>query len=167
MVLRMHKVQDMRRPVHFQRRGHEELSQVRTQHFYSTKILLMKSLRPRSVGIIPVKVVENLFPTEDTLLGKTGSLPLKEKPEDIDLFNESIRENKEQLSAVFHILNGTSFPVPYIVFGPPGTGKTVTVVEAIKQVWNEMPRSRIVVAAPSNTAADLLVTISKSVVGYL
>ena len=51
---------------------------------------------------------------------------------------------------------GTSYPRPYVLFGPPGTGKTSTVVEAIKQVWRTNEASRILVAAPSNTAADLL-----------
>ena len=40
----------------------------------------------------------------------------------------------EQMTAVREIVNGGLEGVPYIVFGPPGTGKTVTVVEAIKQV---------------------------------
>ena len=38
------------------------------------------------------------------------------------------------MTAVREIVNGGVEGVPYIVFGPPGTGKTVTVVEAIKQV---------------------------------
>ena len=49
-------------------------------------------------------------------------------------FDKKIDENAEQRQAVKNILEGTSKPYPYLVFGPPGTGKTVTVVEAIKQV---------------------------------
>ena len=42
--------------------------------------------------------------------------------------------NSEQEQAVQKIVSGSSRPAPYLVFGPPGTGKTVTLVEAIKQV---------------------------------
>jgi superfamily I DNA and/or RNA helicase len=42
-----------------------------------------------------------------------------------------------------------------IVHGPPGTGKTTTLVQAIKAL-REGERQRILVVAPSNTAVDLL-----------
>ena len=50
------------------------------------------------------------------------------------LHDQKLSKNNEQLQAVHHIVSGVSTPAPYLVFGPPGTGKTVTIVEAAKQV---------------------------------
>ena len=44
-----------------------------------------------------------------------------------------------------------------------GTGKTVTVVEAILQIYRNVRGSRVVACAPSNSAADLLVCICHGV----
>jgi len=38
----------------------------------------------------------------------------------------------------------------------PGTGKTVTIVEAIKQILRRNPSARVLACAPSNSAADVL-----------
>ncbi|XP_052219999.1 putative helicase mov-10-B.1 isoform X12 [Dreissena polymorpha] len=64
--------------------------------------------------------------------------------------------NPEQQTAVRKIVQGSSRPAPYIIFGPPGTGKTVTVTEAIKQVYSGYQDSRILVCCPENSAADTL-----------
>ncbi len=50
------------------------------------------------------------------------------------LFDRKLASNDEQIRAIQHIVKGSSRPAPYLIFGPPGTGKTVTMVEAIKQV---------------------------------
>ncbi|NWS21015.1 SDE3 helicase, partial [Pachyramphus minor] len=71
-------------------------------------------------------------------------------------FDRKLQANKEQCRAVTQIVTGMSRPAPYLIFGPPGTGKTVTVVEAIKQVWTCFKDARILACAPSNSAADLL-----------
>ncbi|NXM45339.1 SDE3 helicase, partial [Gymnorhina tibicen] len=71
-------------------------------------------------------------------------------------FNRKLETNEEQCRAVTHIVTGMSRPAPYLIFGPPGTGKTVTMVEAIKQVWTCFKDARILACAPSNSATDLL-----------
>ncbi|XP_074706072.1 helicase MOV-10 isoform X3 [Strix aluco] len=71
-------------------------------------------------------------------------------------FDRKLQANEEQCRAVTHIVTGMSRPAPYLIFGPPGTGKTVTLVEAIKQVWTCFKDTRILACAPSNSATDLL-----------
>jgi len=48
------------------------------------------------------------------------------------------------------------FSVVRTPFSSPGTGKTVTIVEAIQQVLQANPQARILACAPSNSAADLI-----------
>lgn len=46
-------------------------------------------------------------------------------------------------------------PLPLLLWGPPGTGKTTTVVAAILEVIQNLA-ARVLVTAPSNAAADVL-----------
>ncbi|KAK9933257.1 hypothetical protein M0R45_020458 [Rubus argutus] len=61
--------------------------------------------------------------------------------------------NEEQICAVEMILGCKGGP-PYVIHGPPGTGKTKTIVEAILQLYKNREKARILVCAPSNSAAD-------------
>lgn len=64
--------------------------------------------------------------------------------------------NEAQRAAVESIVAGRSRDVPYLIFGPPGTGKTVTLVESVKQLVLLDSTTHILVCAPTNYAADLL-----------
>uniref|UniRef100_A0A671WXY4 RNA helicase n=1 Tax=Sparus aurata TaxID=8175 RepID=A0A671WXY4_SPAAU len=72
------------------------------------------------------------------------------------LFDPKLERNPEQYRAVQHIVAGSSKPAPYLVFGPPGTGKTVTLAEAIKQIVMTQASCHILACAPTNSAADQL-----------
>lgn len=60
--------------------------------------------------------------------------------------------NASQQAAVNKILSANELA---IVHGPPGTGKTTTLVQAIKAMLQQ-DRKQLLVVAPSNTAVDLL-----------
>lgn len=70
----------------------------------------------------------------------------------IDFGFNSEKLNQSQIDAVNKILSANELA---IVHGPPGTGKTTTLVEAIKAV-SKLEKQKILVVAPSNTAVDLL-----------
>ncbi len=66
-------------------------------------------------------------------------------------FYTSEHLNTSQNEAVRHILS--DYPIS-IVHGPPGTGKTTTIVEAIKQMTEQ--GEKVIAIAPSNMAVDHL-----------
>ncbi|XP_034539182.1 putative helicase mov-10-B.1 isoform X2 [Notolabrus celidotus] len=91
---------------------------------------------------------EVLFPSETA----GANLPMPK----LRMCNSQVGKNPQQKAAVQHIVAGSSKPAPYLVFGPPGTGKTITMVEAMNQVIRADPSAHILACAPSNSACDLL-----------
>lgn len=89
---------------------------------------------------------DRLAELRDLLLGKQAPQPIElNTPISIPTLNPS------QNQAVNNIL---STPDIAIIHGPPGTGKTTTLVYAVKQL--APLENTILVTAPSNTATDLL-----------
>ena len=78
--------------------------------------------------------------------------------------------NRFQAEAVRQVLSGGGLQHPMVIFGPAGTGKTRTLVELVrlilahssaqvnikKEKIREITKIKVLVAAPSNAAADLL-----------
>ena len=72
------------------------------------------------------------------------------EPKANDLFYPSAL-NDSQLVAVRHVISAQDVA---IIHGPPGTGKTTTLVQAIQETVRR--ERHVLVCAPSNTAVDLL-----------
>jgi superfamily I DNA and/or RNA helicase len=80
-----------------------------------------------------------------------GARPARfREPQADDLFYPSALNNS-QLVAVRHVISAQDVA---IIHGPPGTGKTTTLVQAILETVRR--ERRVLVCAPSNTAVDLL-----------
>ncbi|ORX40980.1 P-loop containing nucleoside triphosphate hydrolase protein [Kockovaella imperatae] len=65
--------------------------------------------------------------------------------------------NEEQMSAAIAIAS-RSHTIPYLISGPPGTGKTKTLVASILSILQVNPHAHIIACAPSNPAADTIVS---------
>ncbi|XP_028432245.1 putative helicase mov-10-B.1 isoform X2 [Perca flavescens] len=106
-------------------------------------------LQHRAVDLaVTHKLEEVLFPSGAAVANLT--MPK------LRMFNCQLENNPEQHAAVQRIVAGSSKPAPHLVFGPPGTGKTITLVEAMNQVSRADKSARILACAPSNSACDLL-----------
>ncbi|XP_078105163.1 putative helicase mov-10-B.1 [Sander vitreus] len=106
-------------------------------------------LQHRAVDLaVTHKLEEVLFPSGAAVANL--SMPK------LRMFNCQLENNPEQHAAVQRIVAGSSKPAPHLVFGPPGTGKTITLVEAMNQVSRADKSARILACAPSNSACDLL-----------
>ncbi|EKG20589.1 DNA helicase UvrD/REP type [Macrophomina phaseolina MS6] len=72
-----------------------------------------------------------------------------------NLFDRQL--NFEQQKAVDSVCRQNYGEVPFLISGPPGTGKTKTIVECVLQlVSNDSHVSHILLCAPSDPAADTL-----------
>ena len=73
----------------------------------------------------------------------------------LDLYDKLL--NYEQLKAVNTVLTESYGPVPFIISGPPGTGKTKTIAELALQKVSDNMSEHLFLCAPSDPAADTLV----------
>ncbi|KAJ1814335.1 hypothetical protein LPJ56_004883, partial [Coemansia sp. RSA 2599] len=78
-----------------------------------------------------------------------GEMTPQSNEEVIDFFNTSL--NDSQKVAVTEAVNSTTVS---LIHGPPGTGKTHTIVEIVRQLRSR--GLRVLVCGPSNVAADNL-----------
>lgn len=65
--------------------------------------------------------------------------------------------NEEQKLAIKYMIDAYCHPLPYVLHGPPGTGKTRTLVEAISELVRTTT-DNILVTAHSNSACDEIAT---------
>lgn len=85
-----------------------------------------------------------------------SQMELGHLPEWTRFFAENL--NEDQARAVMAVCNQSYGTRPYLVSGPPGTGKTKTIIEiAVQLVRNSRGNSHVLLCAPSEVAADKLI----------
>lgn len=94
-----------------------------------------------------------IFPVESD--GKTQT-KLRSLPHKRGLYDDNI--NYEQLQAVNSACVNEFGVLPFLISGPPGTGKTKTLVEIALQLLETTDVKHILICAPSDQAADTLVS---------
>ncbi|KAG4074220.1 hypothetical protein HA402_015523 [Bradysia odoriphaga] len=92
----------------------------------------------------------------DLLFPESNQIDLSDQPKilPLDIQHKGLKGDTNQIEAVNHIVAGTAYPLPYVLIGFPGTGKTAIIVESIYQLWRLKTTTRILVCAQSNSVCD-------------
>ncbi|MBK7040619.1 MAG: Flp pilus assembly complex ATPase component TadA [Bacteroidetes bacterium] len=100
-------------------------------------------------GLQELSTNNELFPLFTSIHNDASEkLPIPNLPSHkLTYFNQQLNESQQE--AVSAIVQNEKI---CIVHGPPGTGKTTTLIEAIKQLVNN--QEKVLVSAPSNAAVD-------------
>ncbi|CAG9106058.1 unnamed protein product [Plutella xylostella] len=141
--------------------------------FFMSRVPLER-MHAAVTALAQARQLPRVFPAENPRVPPVTSI--------VEFFNPLIATNVEQRQAVEHIVAGTSgtapyllhgppgtgktitiveaiLQMPYLLHGPPGTGKTITIVEAILQLVKKSPDNRILVCTDSNMAADHVASV--------
>lgn len=89
-----------------------------------------------------------LVPKERNL----SAIHRNERIQNIELFNRNIE--KYQMGSIRSILGEACKLLPYILFGPPGTGKTTVIIETVLQIYVRKAGCRVLICSQSNDCAD-------------
>lgn len=81
------------------------------------------------------------------------ALPLFQKSNSIEFFDKKL--DKDQRATVESFVNGYNGNVPFLLFGPFGTGKTRTINEIIRQLAKR--KKKVLVCTKSNSACEIIV----------
>ncbi|TFK72808.1 P-loop containing nucleoside triphosphate hydrolase protein [Pluteus cervinus] len=100
----------------------------------------------------PVSRQDLLFPDVADVAKLPNPVPTQATTH-LVIHNPLVANNPQQLQAVVSIAMRPPGKLPFAIFGPPGTGKTTTMIEAIRQVLKN-GNSVVLACAPSNSAAD-------------
>ncbi len=99
----------------------------------------------KAIKIVSKASRDRLAELRNILLQKVGARFLNGHPITIPTLNDSQNKAVNQVLAAQDVA---------IIHGPPGTGKTTTIIQAIKQLVKT--ENTVLVCAPSNAAVDLL-----------
>ncbi|KAJ2936529.1 hypothetical protein H1R20_g564, partial [Candolleomyces eurysporus] len=145
---RVHVVQQNQVALAFHPRFHKDWSALQRYNvrFKLTRIVLRRQHQALDLDFREDRV---LFPTQ-------AHVEDVNVIQQLSFINPLIASNPRQREAVQAIVHQQPGSPPFVVFGPPGTGKTVTIIEAIRQILRTHPTSRILACGPSNSAADLI-----------
>ena len=109
----------------------------------------LASLTDVDIGSPAAAIVDVAFGKHNP---KQADLEQVEASEEIEALNSNL--NASQMEAVAFAMASRDVA---LIHGPPGTGKTTTVVELIRQELRRNPEMRILCTAPSNAAIDNVV----------